>query len=197
MNVSRETSERLAQFEDLVRRWSTRINLVSRRDLDHIWPRHIADSIQIFDHAPQADTWLDLGSGGGFPGLVCAILSADNNDPTKFTLIESDARKCAFLREATRLLDLRADILTARIETVPPQQFDVVTARALAPLPQLLALSHPFCSPQTVCLFPKGAQAESELTAAQANWHILVERVPSRTDPGATILKLTDIAPRP
>jgi len=197
-NVSRETSPRLAAFADLLTRWNKRINLVSRGDLDRLWPRHIADSAQLFGLAPpRAATWLDIGSGAGFPGLVCAILAADAGRPCRFTLVEAHARKAAFLREATRKLALPAEIRAERIETVPPTAFDVVSARALARLPRLLTLAHPFCGPNTVCLFPKGVRVESELTDAAAGWHTRVERLPDRIDSGASILRITDIAPRP
>lgn len=197
MNVSRETFPRLAAFEEIVRQWAPRINLISRGDLDHLWDRHIADSAQIHDIAPPAETWLDFGSGAGFPGLVCAILATDAGNSTRFTLVESDARKCAFLREAARKLDVPVTVVTARIEAMPSTPCDIITARAVAPLTKLLSLAYPHCGPATMCLFPKGVRAESELTEAAADWHTTTERLPSRTDPGASILKITDIARRP
>ena len=198
MSVSRETSPRLAVFAELVIRWNPRINLVSPRDLEHLWTRHIADSAQLFDLAPsQTRTWLDLGSGGGFPGLVCAALAADAGHSTRFILIESDTRKCAFLREAARHMGLSPTIEAKRIEDVSPFSADVITARALAPLPRLLEIASPFLQPTTVCLFPKGRAVESELTSAEADWHIQVQRIQSLTDDDATVLKLTEAAPRP
>lgn len=180
-----------------MRQWSLRINLVSRGDLEALWPRHIADSAQLHAIAPSAKTWLDFGSGAGFPGLICAILAADAGAKTEFTLVESDARKCAFLREASRQLEVPVTIETARVENIPPQLYDVISARAVAPLSKLLRLAYPFCGPSTTCLFPKGSRVESELTEAATAWHTTVERLASRTDSGASILKITDIAPRP
>lgn len=197
-SVSRETSPRLAALADLIQEWSPRINLIAKGDLDAVWTRHIDDSVQLYALAPaNARTWIDLGSGGGFPGLVVAALAAEADRPLQVTLIDSDLRKAAFLREAARQLDLPVEIQTRRIEAVPPTPADIVSARALAALPRLLALACPFCHPGTTLVFPKGRQAETELTHASRDWHIRVERLPSRTDPDATVLKITDLARRP
>lgn len=197
VHVSRETSQRLEAFRDLLIVWNKRINLVAPADLGRLEERHITDSIQVFEHLPaDARTWLDIGSGGGFPGLICAILAKGADLPTRFTLVESDARKCAFLREAARVTGVEPEILTKRIEQVPPRPFDVISARALAALPKLLAYAAPFARSDTVFLFPKGAQVESELTQAMADWHVTPERVASRTDPSGTLLKLTEVSTR-
>lgn len=196
--VPRETLGPLHELADLVTHWNRRINLVSRAEAADLWRRHILDSAQLFPLAPaDARTWLDIGSGAGFPGLVCAIRARCEGRATPFTLIESDTRKAAFLREAARRLDLDATVLDRRIEDVrlPPQ--DVISARALASLDRLLAYADPFCHPGTRLLFPKGRQADSELTLARRDWHSRVVRVPSRTDPEATILQISEVRRRP
>lgn len=196
--VPRETLGPLQELADLVIHWNRRINLVSRAEAAELWRRHVLDSAQLVPLAPAgARTWLDIGSGAGFPGLVCAIAARSEGRPTAFTLVESDTRKAAFLREAARRLDLDATVLDARIEDahLPPQ--DVISARALASLDRLLAYAHPFCHAGTRLLFPKGRQADSELTLARRDWHIRVVRVPSRTDPEATILQISEVRRRP
>lgn len=195
--VSRETLARLDAFEALVRRWSPRINLVSSRDLAALRHRHSLDSAQLLAHAPSAArNWVDLGSGGGFPGIVIAILAAEHRPSLRMTLVESDQRKSVFLRTAVRELALRVDILTRRIEAAaPPARFDVVSARALAPLPRLVPLAAPWCAEGGIFLFPKGESVEEELTAAAGSWHIAFDRLPSATAPGACILKITELRP--
>ena len=188
LDVSRETQDRLTVFVHLLQRWSPRINLVSRADLDHLWTRHVADSLQLLPLIPaDADRGIDLGSGGGFPGL---LLSLASNLP--FDLIESDQRKAAFLREAARETATPATVHAIRIEAARLPAAPLVTARALAPLPVLLAMAAPLCAPNGICLFLKGRGAQAELTSALQEWHMLAERVPSRTHPDSCILRLRD-----
>lgn len=192
-DVSRETLARLETFVDLLALWTRRINLVSAQSLDAVWHRHIADSAQLAALAPaEAATWLDLGSGGGLPGLVVAALRPG----TALTLVESDRRKAAFLRLAAAEMGLPVTVLARRIEDLPPAAPDVLSARALAPLLRLLPLVAPLTGPGTVLLLPKGAHAFSELTAAQADWHSEAEPVASLTDPAGTILRLRNLRPR-
>jgi 16S rRNA (guanine527-N7)-methyltransferase len=187
--VSRETRTRLSTYVDLLTRWQARINLISRGTLDQVWTRHIADSLQLVSLLPQgARVLVDLGSGAGFPGLVLALAT-----PLEVHLIESDSRKAAFLREAARLTGCTAQIHNARVEAVAPFPADVVTARALAPLPLLLDLAAPFLTPATCCLFPKGRQAEQELTEAARSWKMRADRFPSATDPTGTVLRVSEI----
>ena len=185
-NVSRETLERLRAFLALLERWQNRINLVGRSTLDDPWRRHILDSSQL---APllEGRVVVDLGSGAGLPGLVLAIL----NPELAVHLIESDARKCAFLREAARETAAEVKIHHSRIESLPPFVADTVVARALAPLTQLLEWGAKF-TPR-VYLFPKGKDAELELTESTKKWRFRVEHIPSRTDPYATILRLREV----
>ena len=196
-SVSRETSPRMEAFLSLLVTWNRRINLISQSDLDHLDQRHLADSQQVYDCIPEVTTsWLDLGSGAGFPGLVCAIEDKDRNGSVRFTLVESDTRKSAFLREAARITQTRVDIVPRRIEDIVLTSFDVISARALAPLPQLLSYATPFAHSETTFLFSKGQNAETELTLAAADWHVTAERIQSRTDPSGTILKLTEVSAR-
>lgn len=189
--VSRETGERLDAFLSLLLRWNARINLVAERDADTLRRRHIEDSLQLLplippDPGPAAD----LGTGGGFPGLVLAI--ADTSRP--WHLVEADKRKAAFLLAASAELALpHVTVHTARIETLALPPLTLLTARALAPLTALLGHAARLLSPSGTALFPKGRNAEAELTAALADWTMEVARFESRTEPGATILRITGI----
>ncbi|WP_342627383.1 16S rRNA (guanine(527)-N(7))-methyltransferase RsmG [Nguyenibacter vanlangensis] len=179
---------RLDAFAAILTRWNARINLVSPRDLPHLWDRHIADSLQLADLVPPGARLADLGSGGGFPGLIIAIATG-----TDVTLIESDQRKAAFLREAARATGTSVTVLASRIEDADIPQVQVVTARALAALPQLLDWASRFLAPDGFCLFLKGRNVTDELTAAAAGWHMTISRLPSRTNADGTILKLGNI----
>ncbi|HYM73687.1 MAG TPA: 16S rRNA (guanine(527)-N(7))-methyltransferase RsmG [Stellaceae bacterium] len=191
--VSRETRKRLEAFSSTLIEWSSRINLVSRGTLNELWWRHIFDSSQIIKIlGPAPQNLVDLGSGAGFPGLVLAILGVPGVE-----LIEADARKCAFLREAARVTGTVVTIHNSRIEAVPPHRVDIVTARGCAPLDRLLPLAERFIGPGTTCLFLKGAKAEEELTAAGKAWTMQVTRHPSRTDPGGVILSLQQVVREP
>lgn len=184
LGVSRETHARLAQHVHLLRVWNARVNLVSRLSLDDAWRRHVLDSAQLMPLIPaEARVLVDLGSGAGFPGLVLSILGVP-----EVHLIESDARKCAFLREAARATGANATIHVRRIEAMTPFPADVVTARALAPLSQLLDLASPFLQPHTMCVFLKGKNAAEELREARRRWRMDETIVPSRTDPEASVL---------
>ena len=189
LDVSRETYDRLACLVDLLTKWTPRINLVSRGTLDQVWARHIRDSVQVFRAAPQiARTWADLGSGGGFPGLVVAILAAEAQPDLHVTLIESDQRKCAFLRTVLRDTGVAGTVLAQRIEAAAPQRADVLSARALAGLPTLLAFAERHLADGGTALFPKGATWQKEVTEARRQWQFDLEPVTSDTDPNAAIL---------
>ncbi len=184
--VSRETLDRLQIYADLLRRWQARVNLVGRGTLDDMWRRHFLDSAQLAPLIPPDTRCLvDLGSGAGFPGLVLSILGIAG-----VHLIESDQKKCAFLREVSRQTGADARIVDRRIETVAGLSADVVTARALAPLGRLLELARPFVRPDTVLLFPKGQDVGTELTEATKHSIVAVERVQSLTSPDGTILRI-------
>lgn len=193
-DVSRETEMRLATLEQLVRKWSPVINLVAPADLKNLAERHIRDSMQLVPLIGSGSL-VDIGSGGGFPGLVIAAAKAPSG--LTVTLVEADARKAAFLRTASRAMDLsNVTILADRIEAAPPQSADYVTARALAPLPALLALVHRHLKAGGSALLMKGAQWRSEVDAAARMWDFTVDPIPSSTDPSAAILHVTNLAPR-
>jgi 16S rRNA (guanine527-N7)-methyltransferase len=221
--VSRQAVDRLAVYETLLRQWQATINLVAPSTLEAVWHRHFADSAQLVALAPGARTWVDLGSGAGFPGLVVAIMLAGVPPPTpnpspqggggpsrrigelpRVTLIESNARKCAFLREVVRQTgvapSVSVDILSTRIEAAATQASlagpDVVTARALASLSRLLELSAPLFTSRTVGLFLKGRDAAAELEAARKLWSFNAELIPSRTEAGAHVIAVRDLAPK-
>ncbi|MEI2804460.1 16S rRNA (guanine(527)-N(7))-methyltransferase RsmG [Albidovulum sp.] len=188
-NVSRETIDRLEQYESLLRKWNPRINLVSQGSLDALWTRHFADSAQIFHLAPpSASQWADLGSGGGFPGLVIAILAAEARPMLRLTLVESDQRKAAFLATAAHALGVSVDILARRIEALAPLRADVVSARGLAPLDTLLGYAERHLAPGGVALFPKGATVGAELDRALEHWRFCYQKEPSTTDPQGVVL---------
>ncbi|WP_262271349.1 16S rRNA (guanine(527)-N(7))-methyltransferase RsmG [Microvirga yunnanensis] len=194
LNVSRETFEKLELLERELRRWQAIKNLVGPATLNQIWERHIVDSLQLLDLAPEAKTWLDLGSGAGFPGLVLAIAGAERG--LSVHLVESNSRKCAFLRHIVRLTNATATVREARLETVMPDfvgRADVVSARALAALDQLLDWTAPLLKSGTIGLFPKGRDVESELTEARKKWTFGAEILPSLTDSEARILRITSI----
>jgi 16S rRNA (guanine527-N7)-methyltransferase len=190
VDVSRETAFRLALFGTLLLRWNARINLVSRADIEHVWRRHIEDSLQLVTLIPPGTaSAIDLGSGAGFPGLILAIAT-----DIPFTLIEADQRKAAFLREAARLTQAPATVLARRIEGLSAAAAPLVTARALAPLTNLLGLAAPLLAEGGVCLFPKGETAEIEIEAAAAAWTMRIERHISRTDRNGVILRISEVA---
>lgn len=192
--VSRETLERLDALADALARWNRSINLVSARSLADLWRRHILDSAQLAPLAPPtARSWVDLGAGGGFPGLVVAALAQERQPALHMTLVESDARKCAFLANAARAMALDVTIENRRIEQPPPRRHDVVSARALAPLSRLLDLAAPYMAQGAVALFPKGAGVDAELTEAMRKRHIEVARAPSITDPHGVILQVRGV----
>lgn len=194
MNVSRETEMRLRAYLDLLTRWTARINLVSRASLDDGWQRHILDSVQLMHHAPPGWAhWADLGSGGGLPGVVIAIIAGDLPGLRTVSLVESDARKAVFLRAALRETGTSATVIETRIEDARPLGADVISARALAPLPRLLDLAAPHLAPGGTALFPKGRNVETELADALDRWAFACEKIPSDTDDGAVILKIGDL----
>lgn len=191
-DVSRETLARLTTYSGLLAQWQRTINLVAPGTLPDVWHRHFADSAQIIAHVPtEARCLADLGSGAGFPGLVLAILAVDSavrpaGNALSVTLVESDTRKAAFLREVARQVGIAVDIMSTRIESIPKSgndsTFDVITSRALAALPRLLDIAHPLFSSRSVGLFLKGQAVESEIDEARKGWEFDIQLMPSRTD---------------
>lgn len=173
------TEDRLRAYAALLLSWTRRINLVSGGDQDAIWTRHVADSLRLVPLLPPGlDRAIDLGSGGGLPGLVLAIATG-----VRFELVESDQRKAAFLREAARVTEAPVQVHAVRIEACVLEPAALVTARALAPLPGLLALAAPLLRPGGVMLFPKGARAATELDAARTEWDFGVDQVGGADSP--------------
>jgi 16S rRNA (guanine527-N7)-methyltransferase len=188
--MSGDSQQALEAFVALLLRWNSSINLVGRGDIPLLWRRHVADSLQLGSLCgPLPQRAIDLGSGAGFPGLILAIRFG-----LPVALIEEDQRKAAFLREAIRITRAPAHVHATRIEAAPLAPAPLVTARALAPLPKLLALAAPLLAPNGTCLFLKGANVRTELTDAATGWHMRAENIPSRTSPGACILRITDLA---
>lgn len=194
LNVSRETLDRLKTYEALLKKWNPAINLVSRSTIAEAWTRHFVDSAQIFELTPD-DTrhWVDIGSGGGFPGLVVAIMAAQKRPKMRTTLIESDLRKATFLRTVIRETGIQADVIADRIEKAPPQAADVLSARALASLYMLLGFTERHLSPKGLAVFPKGKSAVDEIDAALENWSFDLQKIKSQTDPEAVILRIRNI----
>jgi 16S rRNA (guanine527-N7)-methyltransferase len=188
-DVSRETIDQLEALISTLVRWQKAINLVGRNTLEDIWSRHILDSAQLAPLIPaEAKSLTDLGSGGGFPGLVLAAIRPDLD----MTLIEVDARKAAFLGEAGRRMGLKKAprVIIGRIEEAPAAKADVVTARALAPLGQLLAWADGHRLDTAICLFHKGKGWQLELTEAMKDWDITCQPLSSITDRDAVILRI-------
>lgn len=193
-DVSRETVERLVMFEQLVRKWNSTINLVSKSSLDDVWIRHIADSAQLNKHIPpDSIRCADFGSGGGLPGIVLAAISADQKPERQFTLVESDQRKATFLREAVRTLGLNAVIMASRTEAIDPLNAEVISARALAPLNKLLASVQNHLVPDGICIFPKGENFALEIDDARKQFEFECDVIPSLTDPKGAILVIHGI----
>lgn len=191
-DVSRETFERLKTLKTLVEKWTRKINLISRNDIPEIWTRHIVDSAQLYGLAPLG-SWLDIGSGGGFPGLVVAILAQGRGDDRPITLMDSDQRKCVFLRAAARDLNLKVTVSNSRVESADPACADVISARALADLATLLEYADRHLAPDGQALFMKGKSWRAEDHQAQRLWSYDLDSIKSNTDPEAIVLRIKEI----
>lgn len=194
VNVSRETLEKLQGLVDLMKKWTKSINLIAPATVPTIWERHIEDSAQILQYAPSNwSNWVDLGSGGGLPGLVIAILDEKRRP---ITLVESDTRKCLFLNTARREFDLNVVVENMRIEIFKQTDHDVVSARALAPLTGLLGHANQLLKDDGTALFPKGEKFQEELDEARKVWHFDSLAHPSKTNANAHILEISRISRR-
>ncbi len=198
-NVPHETIHSLTLYAERLAHWQESINLVAPSTLPAVWSRHFADSAQLRDLAPEGRLWLDLGSGAGFPGLVVAILQ-QGVPGFHMHLVESNAKKCAFLREVARVTEAPVDIQAVRIEDLAEKaqslKPDVVSARALAPLPRLLGYAAPFMGEGTIGLFMKGQDAHSEVAAAKAQWALDCTMHPSVTEANADIVNVRHLRAR-
>ncbi|MXY34733.1 MAG: 16S rRNA (guanine(527)-N(7))-methyltransferase RsmG [Boseongicola sp. SB0664_bin_43] len=188
-NVSRETLAMLETHAELLKSWNPHINLVSAGTMETLWTRHFLDSAQLLRLAPPARRWVDLGSGGGFPGAVVAIMAKDK---TETVLIEADGRKAAFLRTLSRET-AGFTVITARLENAEPQCGDVVSARALAPLGTLLGHVRRHLKPDGRAILPKGKKVQREIRQALEHWRFDCETYPSETDEEAVILSIGGI----
>lgn len=193
-DVSRETMSRLDQYAALLTKWNPAINLVSKSTLATLWQRHFHDSAQMYQFRPENTLhWVDLGSGGGFPALVLAVLALEFNSDDKFTLVESDVRKVAFLQTVIRELGLNAVAIAERIEAVPPLGANVLTARALSSLDKLLEFAELHLAPNGIAVFPKGETYKKEIEDTVGQWKFELEEFTSKTNPNGAILKIGDL----
>ena len=194
LNVSRETMERLKTFDATLQKWNPRINLVSKSTIPDLWTRHILDSIQVFEAIDDPKGhWVDMGSGGGLPGVIVAICAADKAPDLSVTLIESDQRKSAFLRTAARECGVKINVISERIEAAAAQSADILSARALADLSQLCEFSERHLKKDGVCIFPKGGNWKKEVDNALQQWRFEWEAITSLTEPQAVILKMKGV----
>lgn len=193
MSVSRETTDRFKLYRDLLNKWSPKINLVSKASLGMAAERHFSDSLQLVELLPTtARHWVDLGSGGGFPGAVVAIALA--NSDTKVTLVESDQRKAAFLRAVSRETNVPFNVVAERIESVQPLEADVLSARALAPVDVLLQFTNRHMKKGGTAFFPKGETWENEIALAEKQWRFSLKIHKSKTSANAAILQIGDLS---
>jgi len=194
LNVSRETFLRLKEYEKLLFKWNAKINLVSRSTLDNFWNRHVLDSAQFLSSVSEkAGKWVDLGSGGGLPGLVVAILSDEIEPVNKLFLVEADARKAVFLKTVCRELGLKVEVYNNRIEELPPMSANIVSARALAPLKTLCLYAKNNLEKDGEAVFAKGENWKAELVEAQKKWIFSYEAVKSTLHEGSVVLVLRGI----
>ena len=194
LNVSRETFLRLKEYEKLLFKWNAKINLVSRSTLDNFWNRHVLDSAQFLSSVGEkAGKWVDLGSGGGLPGLVVAILSDEIEPVNKLFLVEADARKAVFLKTVCRELGLKVEVYNNRIEELPSMSANIVSARALAPLKTLCLYAKNHLARDGVAVFAKGENWKAELVEAQKKWIFSYEAVKSALHEGSVVLVLRGI----
>lgn len=194
LDVSRETIDRLVLLEELLKKWNDKINLVSRATLADYWRRHVLDSAQLYSLAPlSAGTWADLGSGGGFPGLVIAILAKDSRPNMSVSLVECDKRKAAFLRTVNRQLSLQVHIYAERIEDVEGLSSDVVSARALSPLPTLLQYVERHLAVTGRAFLHKGTAWQGEVDEARRDWHFISRAHRSISDDAAVVLEIGEL----
>ena len=192
--ISALAAERLQVFVGLLGKWNRAINLVSPTSLADVWTRHVADSAQVLDCAPvRRKHWLDLGAGAGFPGVVVSLISADTDNPVAVTLVESDHRKAAFLSTVSRETGVPMKVEAARIEAVSPQQANIVSARALAPLVKLCEFTERHLAPDGTALFLKGGHYDTEITEARRVWSFWLDVRASRTDPTGAVLIMKDL----
>ena len=184
-------------FADEVRRWTRAINLISETTSEGIWQRHVLDAVQLLKFAPsRVEKWCDMGSGAGFPGIVIATVNKERDPDCTHILIESDSRKAAFLTLQAKALELNCKVVCERLEGAAPAKANVVSARALAPLPKLLHYAHRHAAPAATFLFPKGKGADAEVEPSRRDFDFDIEVHQSETDPQGAILVISNLEPR-
>lgn len=193
-DVSRETEERFDIYARLIQKWNPAINLVAPNTLPDLWDRHFRDSLSVWNAgAVSSGSWLDMGTGGGFPGVVIAILAAEKAPALQINCVEIDIRKATFLRNVSRETGVSFGVHTKRVEMLPPQKADIISARALSSLDTLLGYAHMHLKPTGVAILPKGARHQDEIDAALANWSFALDKQPSLTDPASAVLVIKEI----
>ena len=195
-SVSRETLEALRHYEAQLLKWTKRVNLISKSTIPHVWERHILDSLQIWPLVQKHKGFVDLGSGGGLPGIVLAVCSTFEGNGAPLTMIESDARKATFLRQISLELGLPATVKIARIEEAEPEEASIAIARALADIKTLASYAYRHTTAPHTAIFPKGKLANEELEKASQVWSFSVIKHPSKTSDEGVIVQLSDIRPR-
>jgi len=192
-NVPRGTLADFSRWYGLLRKWNARINLVASREVDQFWRRHAYDSWQLNAHLPEKwERLVDLGSGGGFPGLSLGIFAKQRGEG-EVHLVESVGKKTSFLKTVTRELGLPVTVHTARVEALSPLEADIITARAFAPLPRLFDYAAPHLKPASILILPKGESADKEIKEARSHWNFDVEAFKSSTDSSASILRVGNL----
>jgi 16S rRNA (guanine527-N7)-methyltransferase len=195
-SVSRETERLLRDFEQQILKWTRSINLISQSTTQEVWTRHIIDSLQLMDIVPpEPRTWLDLGSGGGLPGIVVGIVARERWPMTRLTLVESDTRKAAFLKLMLKRYDLQGDVRQERAEHLGQFDASVLSARAFAPLDGLIQLGQVLMAPDGVGVFPKGRSFRDEIDKARERWRFKLVEKTSIIDPDSRILVVSEIEP--
>ena len=190
LNVSRETLDLFSLYAETLAKWQAKINLISGKTINDLWERHFLDSAQLYSLLPSGTkSILDIGSGAGFPGMVLALMGVKN-----VTLVESDLKKCLFLSEVLRQTGKHANIINCRIEEFDGGYFDIITARALAPMDKLLSYINPHFGPTTRGVFLKGERLDRELTKAKKQWKLKYKTFPSITDDGGSIIIVEKIS---
>ena len=196
-NVSRETKEKIEAYKTLVLEWNCKFNLISKSSVEHIWERHILDSVQLYKYIRPTDKiLLDLGSGAGFPGMVLAIMAMEKTPYLKVSLIESIGKKTLYLKHVAELTGTKVNIYNKRIEELPAEKVDVITSRALTALDNLLNYASRFCGSHTVCIFPKGKIHAEEIAEAKKHWDFDCRIIPSSQSDEGVILIITHLNKR-
>lgn len=194
-DVSRETFNKLKTYEQLLKEWQAKFNLVSNSTLESAWERHFLDSAQLFKFIPQeAKVMLDFGSGAGFPGMVLAIMANEKTPYLKVSLIESTTKKTLYLNEVKNQTATNVEIINDRIEKIKPRRADVITSRALASLTELFNYTYKFCSQKTVCIFPKGKKFQEEIDEAKKHWQFECQICDSEQSDEGKILIITNLS---